>query len=82
MKAHLNLEDVEGRVAVQVIWPEDFNKDSHAHQIALLAIKYIETLLEPVVEPVIVTNENAEDLHKLCQPPDREVLTPGSKLTQ
>lgn len=57
-KCHINLEDVEGRVAVQVQWPGDFDKESHAHQVGLLALKYIDSLLEQLVEPEIVTSES------------------------
>ena len=58
-KCHLNLEDVEGRVAVMVQFAPletGFNKDSAAHQIGLLVLKYIETeLLQAVVDPEVLT---------------------------
>ena len=84
MKAHINLEDVEGRVAIQVQWPGDFNKDSGAHQMALIALKHLESLLEPLVEPDILTNE---DVPPLLVEPDRELRESspngiGSTLTQ
>ena len=78
MKFHLNLEDVEGRVAMGAQWPEEFHQESHAHQIGLLLVKYVETLLVPLVEPEIVTKENAPDLSLV--PPTREIEEPESPL--
>lgn len=100
-KAHINIEDVDGRIALQVQFRSDheliddlaphdprkgFQKESGAHQMGLLALKYLESLLEPLVEPEIITNENAPDLslvpreHELAEAPKIEV--PGSLRTQ
>ncbi len=78
MKFHLNLEDVDGRVAMGAQWPEEFQKDSHAHQIGLLLVRYVETLLVPLVEPEILTNENAPDLSLV--PRERDIEAPESPL--
>jgi hypothetical protein len=68
VKAHVNVQDVEGRIAVNVVFCDDrdnivgFDKDSNAHQVALIVLKYIDTeLLTPLVEPEIVTNETAPE---------------------
>ena len=78
MKFHLNLEDVDGRVAMGAQWPDEFQKDSNAHQIGLLLVQYVETLLVPLVEPEIITNENAPDLSLV--PATREIEEPESPL--
>ncbi len=100
-KVHLNIEDVDGRIALQVqfrsdhelisdLAPDDplkgFQKESAAHQMGMLALKYLESLLVPLVEPEIITNENAPDLRlvprstEILDPPKVEL--PGSPLTQ
>ena len=99
-KVHINLEDVEDKIAAQVQWRSDheilydlapydplkgFQRESGAHQIGLLALKFIESLLKPLVEPEIVTNENAPDLSLVRDVPILDaptVETPGSPLTQ
>jgi hypothetical protein len=99
-KVHLNIEDVDGRIALQVQWRSDkelihdlaphdpfkgWDKDSAAHQMGMLCLKYLEALLVPLVEPEIITNENAPNLSlvrdvPILDPP--KVETPGSLLNQ
>lgn len=100
-KVHLNLEDVDGRIALQIQFRSDhelihdlaphdplkgWDKNSAAHQMGLLLLKYAESeLMVPLVEPEIITNENAPDLSLVREVPILEppkVELPGSPLTQ
>lgn len=99
-RCHINVEDVDGRIALQVQWRSDhelihdlapndpfkgWDKNSAAHQMGLQALQFLESLLVPLVEPEIITNENAPNLKlvrdvPILDPP--KVETPGSLLTQ
>jgi hypothetical protein len=99
-KYHLNLEDVDGRIAAQSLWRSDhelisdlapndplkgFDERSDAHKVGMLVAQFIERILNPLVEPEILTNENAPNLSlvrdvPILEPP--KVKTPGSLLTQ
>ena len=78
-KFHLTLEDVDGKIAMQAQFRSDaeildptipqrdpmrgVQPDSKAHQMGLMAYKFLEDHLEKLVEPEIVTNQNAPELH-------------------
>lgn len=98
---HLNLEDIDGKIAMQCQFRSDaeildptipqrdpmrgVQTDSKAHQMGLMAYKFLEEHLEKLVEPEIVTNLNAPEtdlMRKGTILDAPEVQAPGSLLTQ
>lgn len=58
---NINIEDLpDGQMDFQVVYLDGFDKESHAHQHALLLTKYMERISTRQSEPELITSTGAE----------------------
>lgn len=84
MKAHLNFADQpDGQVAIQLIFDDQttpFNPQSTAHQMALLAMKYLDSLLEQKAEPEVLVKDSGAETPVLDGPSFPGLIEPSTGL--
>jgi hypothetical protein len=84
MKAHLNFEDHgNGQVAIQLIFgaaTTPFDPQSTAHQMALLAMKYLDSLLEQNGEPEVRVKDPGAETPLLEGPSFPGLIEPSTGL--
>ena len=54
MIAHINLESMpDGTVAFRAVYPDGFQVDDPAHQLAYMLVKYADSICQRMAEPVV-----------------------------
>ena len=65
-KAYVNIEDVDGSVAVNFVFVGPFNPDSHAHQLCNIIKKHLDEICE--AQAPMTKTEVLDDGVALVQP--------------